>query len=184
MVRIKHTLIIWFIVIGIFYIYKISFYWVNNELGKSNTCRKINISNKNIEWSSMSPMYNNWDKIDLMIDYYNNCNKKVVKWDIIAYNYWWNKLALIKIVKVTFKDKVIIQNNNLIVNWNILVNSIWNKYMFSEKELNMFRLYIKDGKIPDDSYFIFWDNVANSIDSRKFWAVSKQDFLWKFIQKK
>jgi hypothetical protein len=46
----------------------------------------------------------------------------------------------------------------------------------------MLSLYIRDGRIPKDSFFIFGDNVVESTDSRKFGAVAASDFLGKFIR--
>ncbi len=45
----------------------------------------------------------------------------------------------------------------------------------------MLGLYVKDGHIPPESYLIFGDNVMNSIDSRKFGAVSLENFKGRFF---
>jgi signal peptidase I len=44
----------------------------------------------------------------------------------------------------------------------------------------MLEMFIHDGHIPKDTYFILGDNVNNSKDSRLFGAVSSADFLGKF----
>lgn len=134
---------------------------------------------KTVEWVSMIPLIAPGNRVHLVVDYYKNNIPKI--WDIVGYNYGWKKHMLIKRVRVTFKDRVEMVWNNLKINGEVMVNSIWKMYNFTSGETRMLWIYIKDGKIPQDSYLIFGDNVSDSIDSRKFGAVSKSDLLGKFI---
>lgn len=138
------------------------------------------ISLKTIEWNSMFPLIHDWETKELLIDYYNTHSIQPKKWDIIAYNYAGNEKALIKIIQVTDNDSISFSKNRLIINDSILKNSVWEEYIFSEAEVRIMSLYINDSHIPKNSYFIFWDNTKNSLDSRNFWAISWEDIIWKF----
>ena len=136
-----------------------------------------------IEGNSMEPLIKN-NSIQPMLEWYYKCNEFKIN-DIVVYKYYWSKKLLIKQLKVSSNDKVEIKNNQLYVNDSILVNSKWNTYNFSSAELSVMKMYIKDLHIPKDSYFIFWDNTSVSwLDSRKFWAVSSDDFIWKVFNNK
>lgn len=148
---------------------------------QSDDLTKYTILQKTIEWDSMKPLLKNGEKVDLVVWYYKDNDPKV--WDIIAFNYGWWKHAYIKMIKATFSDDVEIKQNNLLINGEVMKNSIWEVYQFLPWEIKMLWLYAKDWNIPEGSYLIFWDNVTDSVDSRKFWAVSKDDMYWKFLIK-
>jgi hypothetical protein len=62
-----------------------------------------------------------------------------------------------------------------------MLNSLWNSYHFTSEEQKMISLYITEEWIlKNRAYFIFWDNIWNSKDSRKFWGIWKSDIIWKF----
>ncbi len=166
--------------ISAFILLSIWFYINNNYIDVCNVIKE----NKIISWDSMFPFLENWSKIIFLKDYYNICNKEIKKWDLVAYDYAWNINPLIKVVKIDWKDNVEIDWNIMKINWEVMKNSIWQIYIFSEWEINLISLYIKNWKIPENSYMIFWDNINDSIDSRRFWAISWNDILWKFDIKK
>jgi len=142
---------------------------------------KNNILEKNIIWNSMLPMLESGEKIKLVVWYYKNYDLEY--WDLVAYNFSWNnKNIYIKILKAKPNDYIEFKNNNIFINWKEMKNSIWEKYFFSKEEQNLMKLFIKNQKLKKWSYFIFWDNVKFSIDSRKFWWVWKKDFIWKFLK--
>jgi len=146
-----------------------------------NTCKQdLTKLQKTIIWNSMSPLLQNNNKINLLLDYYKICNKNIQKNDIVAYDYKWNKLALIKQIKVTDKDILSFSGSYLIVNKQILTNSIWEKYIFTKKQQNLISLYINEKHLQKDSFLIFGDNIYNSIDSKNFGAISQKDILGKF----
>ncbi|MDD3302919.1 MAG: signal peptidase I [Candidatus Gracilibacteria bacterium] len=131
-----------------------------------------------ISGNSMFPLLENGDKIKYLTGYYKENNPKTG--DIIDYNYA-GKYSYIKQIKATDKDNIEIKGNNLYINGKLMKNSNGEIYTFSNNEINVLSLYIKDGKIPQDSYLIFGDNIGNSTDSRKFGAVSKKDIMGKFF---
>lgn len=151
-------------------------YFIN---GASNECN-VKKEEKTISWDSMYPMLSNGEKVLFLNDYYNVCTWSINKWDIIEYKFAGSDVPLIKILKINSLDNVEIVWNNLKVNWELMKNSIWQEYSFSNWEINLIKLFVTNWKIPDWSYMIFWDNVNNSIDSRKFWAISASDILGKF----
>ncbi len=166
--------VIYFVICLIFIIFSLFF------LGKENFSN-YTVLEKVIEWDSMKPLLKNWEKVDLVIWYYKDNNPKV--WEIVAFNYGWWKHAYIKMIKATSSDDVEIKQNNLLINGEVMQNSVWEIYQFSPWEIKMLWLYTKDWNIPEWSYLIFWDNVTDSVDSRKFWAVSKDDMFGKFLIK-
>jgi hypothetical protein len=54
------------------------------------------------------------------------------------------------------------------INGEYLTNSAGTPYVFTNGELQLLGLYVKGGHLPSGGYFIFGDNVGNSVDSRKF----------------
>lgn len=149
-----------------------------NSLWNNNFC---NIERQlfEVKWNSMNPILKNGDNTILLKNYYK-CNK-AKKWDLIAYKYW-NRL-IVKQIKVTDKDNIYFSWHKLIVNNKILTNSQGNIYNFSDKEKNVIWMYIIDNKIPSNSFLIFWQNLTNSLDSRRFWAIWSKSIVWKFIRK-
>lgn len=137
---------------------------------------------KIIDGNSMSPLLKNGQEIDLLENYYK-CGNSVQKNDLVAYDYGGNERPLIKQVKVVSEDEVEFYGSKLRVNGEILKNSSGRDYSFKKGEINMLKLYIQDAHIPENTYFLFGDNVSISTDSRKFGAVSSVDFLGKFEEK-
>ena len=135
---------------------------------------------KIVQGDSMVPMFPNGESVILLENYYK-CGYLAERGEVIAYNYGGRENPLIKIVKATSADKVEIFGGRLKVNDEIMKNSVGQEYSFTEKEREIMGLYIKDGHIPSDSFFIFGDNIGDSADSRKFGAVSAGDFLGKFV---
>jgi signal peptidase I len=134
---------------------------------------------KIVNGNSMEPMIKNGEEITMLENYYS-CNP-VQKDDIVIHNYAGSNNPVIKKVYATSSDYVDIQDNKLLINGWIMKNSASQEYTFSKNEINMLSLYIDNGHIPANSYFIFGDNTQYSTDSRKFGAVSKDDFLGKVL---
>ena len=143
-----------------------------------NLCQ-IKKVEKVIDGNSMSPLLKNGENINLLENYYK-CGNEVQKGDLVAYHYGGNERPLIKMVKVISEDEVEIIGKKINVNGEILKNSMEQEYVFSDGEIKMLSLYIKDKHIPKKTFFLFGDNVSLSTDSRKFGAVSPNDFLGKF----
>lgn len=134
---------------------------------------------KIVNGRSMEPILKDKTKVTLLENYYK-CGHSVQKGDWIAYDYAGNKNMLIKIIKATDQDEIEILGGNMKINGEFLVNSAGKRYIFTKQEVKLLSLYIKDQHIPQKSFFAFGDNVTASKDSRKFGAVSAQDFLGKF----
>jgi len=145
---------------------------------KDNSC--VIRAEKTVQGDSMEPMLLDRKEIILLENYYQ-CGNLAEPGDIIAYNYGGNKNPLVKIVKATDQDEVEIVDDKLKINGEILKNSAGQEYIFRTVEMKMLNLYIKDKYIPKNSFLIFGDNINDSTDSRKFGAVSANDFLGKFM---
>lgn len=130
----------------------------------------------------MEPFIKNGEKMILLEKFYGACNEKPKVGDIVAYNYGGNKHLLIKAVRATSADTVEILDATIKINGQFLRNSAGEAYKFTPGEIQLMNLYVRNGHIPPNSYFVFGDNVSNSIDSRKFGAVSADDFLGKFVK--
>jgi signal peptidase I len=138
---------------------------------------------KTVDGNSMFPSYRDGSNIKFGLDYYDFCDKNIKTGDIIGYNYTGNEKLLMKRVYVTSEDSVSFSEFSLLVNSKPLSNMAGNQYVFTENEKKLLNLYITNKHISTDSFFIFGDNTTNSIDSRKFWAISREDIVWKFIEK-
>ena len=134
-----------------------------------------------VKWDSMYPLIKDGETVIVLEDYY--INNSIEKWDIVLYDFKWTQEPILKSIYVTSDDKVEIIEDYLYINDKELKNYNWEKYNFNQAELKVLWMYIKNGKIPKNSYFIFGESINNSIDSRKFWAVSNQDFMWKIVKK-
>ncbi|HID91936.1 TPA: signal peptidase I [Candidatus Peregrinibacteria bacterium] len=145
------------------------------------TCEeKITRERKRISGNSMSPLLQNNDRVMLLHKYYEICEIKPKKGDLIAYDYVGEKIPIIKVLVATSEDFLQIKNNTLWINGEEYKNSGNQKYNFSKGELAMLQLYIKNNHIKKDRYFILGDNISNSRDSRRFGAISSQKILGKF----
>lgn len=134
---------------------------------------------KEVRGNSMEPLIVVGETFVLLEGYYN-CNE-VVRGDVIAYDYRGNDNPLIKRVLVMANDGLEFKGNTLLVNNEILKNSNNQVYVFPEKQKKFISLYIKNEKLVEEAYLIFGDNVNDSLDSRKFGAVSDKDFVGKFV---
>ena len=134
-----------------------------------------------VKWTSMQPLINNWDKVTLLLNYYNSWFNKIKSWDTIIFenNFTFDKIIKnIKIVpwdelKLNYKDWTVFVNNKL------LVNSQNKEYKFNKNEFDLLKIYIKDNKMINNNYYLLWDNINTSIDSRNWWPISKEWILWK-----
>ena len=148
---------------------------------KSISCEEnITRERKRIAGNSMSPMIQNNDIVILLHEYYEKCDKKPQKGDLIAYDYVGEKIPIIKVLVANSEDFLQIKNNTLWINGAEYKNSENQRYNFSKGEIGMLKLYIHNNHIKKNTYFILGDNINNSKDSRKFGAISLKKILGKF----
>lgn len=155
----------------------------NPEISVTQRTEKCEITKteKIIDGTSMEPMIQDREKVTLLSDFYRCSGKKPQRGDLVAYEYGGNKNPLIKGIIATSEDFVEIRGNILFVENVEIKNSGGESYHFTKGELNMLKMYIsEENHIPENSYFILGDNIYNSIDSRKFGAISAKNFLGKF----
>lgn len=157
-------------------------YWILVQQKSGESSNYVTLE-KQIDGDSMEPLLPNGSVIFLLVDYYKTNTPK--HGDIIAYHYGGNEHPLIKSIRAIPGDSVALdtKRKTLIINGIPLVNSIGTPYTFTSGELQLLGLYTKTGTLPTWAYLVFGDNVTNSIDSRKFGAISVDNFYGKFILK-
>ncbi|MBS8122158.1 signal peptidase I [Candidatus Vampirococcus lugosii] len=137
---------------------------------------------------SMQPILKNGDKV-LIAEGYYQCGGDIKRNDIVIYDAASTESIIIKQVKVMPNDKVeFIENEqgeiNIIVNDQVLKNEENNSYIINENQERMMSLYINNGKLQSNSYFIFGQQQrGGSFDSRSLGAVSLSGMKGKLIQK-
>ena len=150
----------------------------NPEISEQCTIERIQ---KKIDGSSMQPMIPDNSEIILLKNFYKCSHTSPQIGDLVAYEYGGSKHPLIKKVVATSENFLEIKNNTLFIENSEVQNSAGESYNFSESELRMLKMYISENNhLPENSYFVLGDNVHNSIDSRKFGAISAKNFLGKF----
>lgn len=152
----------------------------HNRITNNNDSCEIEPIKKVIRGNSMQPLLQNGDIIYLLPNYYNQCDILPTIGDMVAHEYAGEDIPIIKTVVATEFDSIQIKNKTLWVNEKEVKNSGGFSYDFSEGELKMLSLYIKNGSIPKGSLFILGDNVTNSKDSRLFGAIGVKKLLGKF----
>lgn len=130
--------------------------------------------------SSMEPLIQNGAEVSVIEKYYT-CSGKVSRWDIIVFQL--NDQPLIKIVKAIPGDIIKFESEQMFINAELMKNSIGEIYRFSPQEINLMKAYLHDGTLQLWAFFVFWDNVSHSLDSRKVWAVWIESFQAKVILK-
>ena len=151
-----------------------------NSQNNLQTC-KTQITEVWVKWTSMTPLIENWDNITIEYGYYQ-CNNNLNRWDLVIYNSLLTDWSIVKRLTCLPWDSIVFYEWKIILNTEILKNSAWEEYVFNENEIDKMSTYIKDWKLQSWAYFIFWDNVTNSIDSRSYWAISFDNFIWKVVE--
>ena len=145
---------------------------------KSNC--KIQEESFNVKGNSMVPMLKNGIVIKLKLNYYNCDNNKIKYWDIVVFENPYTGEKIIKIASILPWDKITKdKKNNIKVNWKVLKNSVWEEYKFDELAIRWFDINSNKWIIKENTYFLFWDNIKRSIDSRQNWPISIDWILWK-----
>lgn len=142
-------------------------------------CREYTID-YTVSGNSMEPLLKNGQKIQVLDGYYR-CNALVNRGDIIIYKK--NDWEIVKQVRALPGDVIKFENTSMFINGEILKNSIWWIYIFSTKEIALLRAYLQNWILQEWTFFAFWDNLTNSIDSRKIWWLGIDNFVGKVILK-
>ncbi len=166
-----------YLIVAVIYIEIISGSAFANEK-ESMSGRPIERVVEIVRGHSMLPLIEPGEEIVLLKGYYRCYEPKIE--EIVAYDYAGNEAPLIKIIKATFRDEVKIKEKRLWINSEVMKNSRGEEYLFSPCEVRILSLYIKNKHLPEKCYLIFGDNVRDSLDSRRFGAVSRNDMPGKF----
>ena len=147
--------------------------------GAVTDCKTLNIEYVVIG-NSMTPLIQNGQKLRVTDNYYA-CNQVVSRNDIILYKSATTNGSIVKQVRALPGDIVKFTNKQMFINAQVLKNSTWAPYNFSENESKLLAAYLQDGKLQEGSFFVFGDNLTNSIDSRKIGAVGISNFRGKVL---
>jgi len=151
-----------------------------NRFYNPNNC-EIKSEKYIVKWLSMQPLINNWDEVDLLLNYYNCWNNKIESWDIVIFENNFRFDKIIKQIKIIPWNSIELNYASwtVSVNSKLLKNSENNLYIFSKKELDFLNIYLNNGKMSNNNYYLLGDNISWSIDSRTWWPISIQWILWK-----
>jgi len=128
---------------------------------------------------SMQPLIMDGDKLTLLVGYYD-CNP-LERGQIVSYEYADRDAPIAKMLSVLGGDSLRFDENHLFVNDELLSNSNGEAYIFSENSQKLISLYVKDGILIEEGQLIFGQGVLTGLDSRRFGAVSADDFLGRYL---
>lgn len=134
-----------------------------------------------VNGTSMEPMIKNMSEVSLKMNYYN-CGKNVVKWwDIVVFENPHTKELVIKKLAIVPGDKIVMNRKEwtIKINGTTFVNSEKKEYKFTENEMKWFDIYTSNWIVSEWIYFIFWDNILNSTDSRRYGPIPLEWILGK-----
>jgi len=143
----------------------------------------IRLEKNIVRGNSLSGLIEHGTEIDTLFGYYD-C-REVQRNDIVLYWYGRNDVPLIKIVRGIPNDHFNLGKTiggwNILINGEVLKNSMGEPYLISERKQQMLSLYENDynGIIPPDSYLILSNVASGGIDSTFFGLVHKEDILAK-----
>lgn len=124
---------------------------------------------------SMEPTIMNWDEIIVDKLLYSIFPEflwgGVDRNDIIVFSYNWD--FVIKRIIAKWWDKVNVKNDSITVH-----NKEW-KRVFEVKQDTQINEYTIE--IADNEYFVIWDNLPSSEDSRRIWPIKSEDIVWKYV---
>ena len=140
---------------------------------------------KIVQGNSLSGLIEHNSTVTILFGYYN-CNK-IMRNDIVVFNFSGNKELIIKVINGIPGDKFTLVKNdsfwNIIINGNLLKNSKNIYYQLDERGYRMLSLYEKDykGIIPDNAYLLLGNLPTGSLDSTRFGLIDKSGILGKVI---
>ena len=140
-------------------------------MSQKNDC--IEMKNLRVEWNSMSPVIENGSIVQALMNYYQ-CRSELPKHgDIVILEDSALIWPYIKTIAAVPGDRVVFtQSGTLLREGSEIKNKSDEIYTFTQEEISFLSIYILDGKIRRDAYFVFWENMHHSRDSKKIGAVS------------
>ncbi len=144
---------------------------------------EIQREEKVVVGNSLDGIIGSGETINALLGYYDYY--EIERGDIVLYNYGGSEDPIIKIVKAVPGDSFSLEEVeggwNIIVNGEILENSLGEKYLINEPRYNMLSLYQRDygEEIPEYSYMLLGNLAGGSTDSTRFGLIHKDDILGK-----
>ena len=151
--------------------------------GNYNDCIS-GVEERIVQGNSLSGLIDSGSKVRVLKDYYQ-CNNPLRE-QVVAYNYSGDKNPIIKIVKGIPGDSWEVFRKSggygILVNGQVLKNSLREEYFISDSQSKMLLLYTSDYPvIPQDSYLLLGNLVSGSIDSTRFGLVSREDIMGRVV---
>lgn len=142
----------------------------------------IEMKNLQVEWNSMSPVIENGSRVQALMNYYQ-CRSELPKHgDIVILEDSALVWPYIKTIAAVPGDRVVFTlSGTLLREGSEIKNKSDEVYTFTQEEISFLSIYILDGKIRRDAYFVFWENMNHSRDSKKIGAVSLDSLKAKVI---
>ena len=151
---------------------------IQQTIFSAESCSGITDETYIIRGKSMLPLFSDGTEIQMEKNYYQCEWVNPKRDDIVIYQSNTTDGPIIKKLLVLWWDRVSFDSQGrMLVNNTKLINSQGQEYIFTKQEQQVLNLYIKDGILRSGAYFIFGDNVRESFDSRKFWAVGMAGFI-------
>lgn len=129
-----------------------------------------------VRGTSMHPLIPEGSNLTVLMGF-QECNN-LSRGDVILYTYGGKSNPLLKQIKAVPGDTWNLGNDTIIVNGEILKNSIGHNYRLGAQGLRRLPPYLEDYPLlKEGQYLILGDNIANTLDSREFGLVSNKDML-------
>jgi len=143
----------------------------------------IKVEEKIVNGDSMSPLIKDGQTINALLGYYE-CNE-IKRNDLVLCVYAGNENSLLKIIKAIPGDKFNLQQIDngwhILINNEIIKNSMDEPYLISGSAYKMLSLYEKDYKetIPENAYLLLGDQISGTLDSTRFGLVDRNNIIAK-----
>jgi signal peptidase I len=143
----------------------------------------IKIEERIVRGRSLQGLIEDGQIIKALFGYYN-CHK-IVRGDVVLYDFAGNKEPVIKIVKGIEGDSFHLMKvdggYHILINGEIIKNAQGEPYLIDHSGYKMLSLYEKDyrGIIPKDAYLIMGNITSGATDSSRFGFVGVRDILGK-----
>lgn len=140
-----------------------------------------------VRGNSLSPFINAGDSVEIYYGYYDT--HEIQRGDIVVCRFSFRQDPVIKIVRAVPGDSFGFKDLGdggalLLINGDVLENSVGRPYEFTGRRKRMLALYARDykGVIPPDSYLLLGDAAEGSLDSGRFGLVDKEVIIGKAMR--
>ncbi|PIS17400.1 MAG: signal peptidase I [Candidatus Nealsonbacteria bacterium CG09_land_8_20_14_0_10_42_14] len=181
MVKIAKAKKYFWIALGAILIIGLGFYFWQTygwKIGIDASC--VNLEKHKIVGDSMEPLLRDGMKVKGLIGYYE-CNE-IKKEEIAILGFLTREETFVKRIAGLPGDELIFEGEQAKLNGETLKNSSGEPYLFSERSQRIITIPLKDGKIPEERYFVLGEEKDASVfDSRQYGFVQKEHLKGRVI---